>query len=941
MKLKLLSLTLFVFTLFSTTAQQWDGYTLIATQNSTSATLIDTNGTVYKTWSGLTGSNGYSCYLLQGGTLLRTVSANNSTFPNGGKTGRFQKVDWNGNILWDVTYSTTSYCLHHDILPMPNGNVMAIAWEAKTATEASSAGSTVSHVMYPDKIVEFHQTGTNTYSIAWEWHAWDHLMQNNNSGGANYVSSLVNNPQLLNINYGNTQMNSDWLHMNGLDYNEALDQIVVSSHNMNEFYVIDHSTTTAQAATHTGGNAGKGGDILYRWGNPAAYGASGTTNFSTIHDAHWVPAGCPRAGYIAAFNNNGGANGKSAIDLVNPPLNGLNYTITTGQAFSPSTYDFRYQSTDGTNNMGSSEQYPNGNMLVCVALSKKLYEVNSAGTTLWTYTASGNLPQAHRYSNCFINGPQTLTATAASPTVCAGTSVQLSSVATGLGTYTYAWSSGANTQSATVAPTTTTTYTVTATLESGCIATATVTVNVNPLPTASAGNNVTISQGNSTILTATGGTNYAWSNGGSVASITVAPTTTTSYTVTVTNANNCSASASVIVTVTGGTLTVSASANPTTICSGEQVQLNASVGGGSGNNSYSWSSNPNGFSSSLANPTVNPTTNTIYTVTVNDGSSTATGSVSVTVNQIPAVDAGNDVSIQFGTSTTLTATGGGTYTWSNGGSVASITVSPTTTTTYTVTVTNASNCSATADVVVTVTGGALSATVSASDTTICNGETTQLFVTASGGSGNYTYSWTSAPGGFTSTLSNPYITPTVTTTYIVNVSDGSNSTAVTFTVTVLSLPATPTISQSDTLLVSSSATNNQWYYYGALIPGGTGQIQDPDLDGSYQVQVIDANGCSSPLSDPYVYTQPVTSVNEIDFTSAITVYPNPATDVVFVKGFTGAGTYAIKIIDNTGKVVVTGSNNNQISTQDLANGFYMVELRGIGFISFKRLIINR
>lgn len=942
MKCKLLSLVVFCSLAINTLkAQQWDGYTLIATQNSTTATLIDTNSAVYHTWTGLTGQTGYSSYLLPGGVLLRTVKASGTSFNGGGVTGRFQKVSWTGTILWDVTYSTTSYCMHHDVLPMPNGNVMVIAWESKTAAQATAAGSSTSHVMWPDKIVELQQTGATTYSVAWEWHAWDHVMQNTNANGANYVTSLVNNPQLLNINYGNSSNQSDWLHMNGLDYNADLDQIVVSSHNMNQFFVIDHSTTTAEAAGHTGGLGGKGGDFLYRWGNPASYGGTGTADFNVIHDAHWVPAGCPRAGYLVGFNNSGVSNSQSAVDMVNPPLSGHNYTITAGQAYGPATYDYRYTSTDHTSNMGNSEQYPNGNMLVCVALSQKVYEIDPSGTTIWTYTASGGIPQAHRYSNCFINGPQTLAASADNVTVCAGTAVQLSSTATGLGTYSYEWSSGAATQNASVTPATTTTYTVTATLVSGCTATSSITVNVNPLPTASAGNNVSISSGASTTLTATGGGTYAWSNNVNTATNQVSPATTTTYTVTVTSAAGCSATAGVTVNVTGGSLSASATATNTTICAGQSTQLSASATGGTGTNSYAWSSDVGGFTSITQNPTVSPATTTVYTVSVSDGTSTATASVTVTVNPAPAADAGSDVTVAFGTPTTLTATGGGTYLWSNAQTTASITVTPAVTTTYTVTVTGNNGCSATADVVVAITGGNLSAVVSATDTTICNGETTQLLVVASGGSGSYTYSWTSAPSGFTSTLNNPYVTPTTTTTYIVNVSDGVNSTAVTFTVTVLPLPAQPSITQNDTLLVSSSATNNQWYYYGAIINGATNQVLDPDLDGSYQVQVIDANGCSSPLSDAYEYIQ-VTGITDLNLSSSVLLYPNPASNFITLQGSLLDKDFETLIYDQTGRLVLQNQNNKTIATTQLCSGMYIIQIKAAnGQMAYKRFAVSK
>ena len=131
------------------------------------------------------------------------------------------------------------------------------------------------------------------------------MCQDHNSSKDNYVTSIVNNPQLLNINYGGSL--PDRYHMNGLDYNEDLDQIVMSMHNMDGVFIIDHSTTTAEAAGHTGGNSGMGGDFLYRWGNPSSWNASGSTVFNIIHDAHWVSSDHPNyPDYLCGYNNNGG-----------------------------------------------------------------------------------------------------------------------------------------------------------------------------------------------------------------------------------------------------------------------------------------------------------------------------------------------------------------------------------------------------------------------------------------------------------------------------------------------------------------------------------------------------------------------------------------------------------------------------------------------------------
>ncbi len=385
-------------------AQQWGDYTLYATMQGTTAKLIDTNSTVFKTWTFTTNQKTcYSSYLQPGGTLYRTVAKSGNSFTGGPICGKVQRVDWSGAITWDFDYSTLAYCTHHDICPMPNGNVLMIAYERKSAAEVAAAGcNTFFNEMWPDKIIEVQPTGTTTGTIVWEWHAWDHLVQNVDSLKANYHSSIVNHPELLNINYNATK---DWMHMNGVDYNPILDQISFSSHNLDEIYVIDHSTTTAEAASHAGGNSGKGGDLLYRWGRPGAYSASGAQIINVVHDAHWIPEGVPNAGYLVGFNNNGTNNNQSYVDQVNPPVNGYNYNITSGQAFTPASYTLRHTCNGYTSNMGNSQQLPNGNMLVCIATAGNVYEVDPSGNTIWSFNTGASNPKAFRYNNCYINNP--------------------------------------------------------------------------------------------------------------------------------------------------------------------------------------------------------------------------------------------------------------------------------------------------------------------------------------------------------------------------------------------------------------------------------------------------------------------------------------------------------------------------------------------------------
>ena len=372
--------------------------------------LLIPNGNNYHTWTFNSSSRtGYSSYLLPGGTVVRTVSNTGNKLNGGGITGKVQKVDWNGTLLWDFVYSSSTYCLHHDICPLPNGNVLMISYDVKTAAEATKAGCSKNSTIWSEKIIEVKQTGPTTGEIVWEWKLWDHLCQNVNSAKDNYVISISDHPELLNLNYNITQ---DWIHANGLDYNEELDQISISSHMLNEIYVIDHSATKEQAAGHTGGNSGKGGDFLYRWGNPAAYGATGTKVFNIIHDAHWIPVGSPRANYLVGFNNNGISTQKSCIDFINPPYNGYNYYKNDKSPYEPTTYNYRHTCNGHTNDEGNSQQLPNGNSLVCIAMAGILYEVDSLNTLLWSKTIStgsggggqGSISQAFRYSKCYVNG---------------------------------------------------------------------------------------------------------------------------------------------------------------------------------------------------------------------------------------------------------------------------------------------------------------------------------------------------------------------------------------------------------------------------------------------------------------------------------------------------------------------------------------------------------
>jgi hypothetical protein len=429
---------------------------------------------------------------------------------------------------------------------MTNGNVLMISYEVKTSAQAIQAGCSQGITIWAEKIIEVQPTGTTTGTIVWEWHVWDHLCQNYNAAKDNYVTSIVEHPELININY-NTQ--KDWMHANGIDYNEELDQITFSSHMLNELYVIDHSTSTAEAAGHAGGNSGKGGDMLYRWGNPAAYQASGTNIFHVVHDAHWIPQDCPNAGYLVGFNNNGISNNQSCVDLISPPYDGYNYSIESGSAFQPSTYTQRHACSGHSNNECNSQQLPNGNMLICIAQSGYIYEINPSGATIWSKSVSGMLTHAYRYTACYVNGGNiTVEATTSENEICAGSTIQLSASATGGTNYTYSWTSNppgftSTQQNPTVIPTETTTYTVFVS-SNGCTANSSVYVIVNQAPVTP-----TITQNGTTLYSSLAVT-YQWFSEGEIiegeTNQAYTPAQDGAYQVQVGDENNCQSALSEI-----------------------------------------------------------------------------------------------------------------------------------------------------------------------------------------------------------------------------------------------------------------------------------------------------------------------------------------------------------------------------------------------------------
>ena len=367
-----------------------DGFVLFAPTRSNTTYLIDKCGKEVKSWTS-TYNPGLSCYLLSDGTLLRTGVVQSQSFNAGGHGGVIEKIDWNGNVIWTYFISDATNWQHHDVKALPNGNILVIAWESKTNTQAIAKGRNpllVPTTLWSEQILEIQPTGATGGNIVWEWHLWDHLIQDFDNTKPDF-GAVNTNPQLLNINYNATADNSDWIHLNSIDYNVALDQILVSSRVLNEIWVIDHSTSSAEAASHSGGNSGNGGDFLFRWGNPLAYNTGTSTQFFGQHNAQWIQTGLPYENQIMVFNNGNGRTGGnySTIEIINPPVDGFNYTSSL--PYLPASTSWIYN--DGNPNnfyaqlTSGCQQLSNGNVLFCNGPKGTFKEISESGTILWEY----------------------------------------------------------------------------------------------------------------------------------------------------------------------------------------------------------------------------------------------------------------------------------------------------------------------------------------------------------------------------------------------------------------------------------------------------------------------------------------------------------------------------------------------------------------------------
>jgi len=253
------------------------------------------------------------------------------------KNNRIYERDWNDNIIAEIKHNVPELELVYDVIKRSNGNYLVnCRWSVSTNT-LTNIGWNFNNgfANQVDGIVEINPQG----DVVWSWNIAEHTIQDEIQSAPNF-GSVEDNPQLLDAR---AVSSFDWTFgetfmFNGFDYNEELDLILISVRKMSEVIIIDHSTTTQEAAGHSGGNYGKGGDVLFRWGNPSNYNRDTDSDRYLYfqHNPNWIEYGEHKGGIII-FSNGLSTNMGSSVVIIEPEVDENGEFVMKNEEFSPTT----------------------------------------------------------------------------------------------------------------------------------------------------------------------------------------------------------------------------------------------------------------------------------------------------------------------------------------------------------------------------------------------------------------------------------------------------------------------------------------------------------------------------------------------------------------------------------------------------------------------------
>ncbi len=368
--------------------QVQEGYTLFSPLNSFETYLINNCGEIVNQWVS-THTPGNEVFLDEEGRLWRAGKANVSDgIGAGGRGGVIEVFDWNGGLIWSMTRCNSLECMHHDFKRLENGNLLILVWDLYTAEEAIEAGAN------PDLLnldlgvwseyleeININLEVPGQFSTVWQWHAWDHLVQDFDDSKPNFGD--ITSPNKINLNF-NQEVHPDWLHANAIDYNEDLDQIILSIPHFDEFWIIDHDLSSTEAS-------GDAGDLLFRWGNPASYGegTEADQQMFFMHNPHWVKSGLNYENQIIVFNNENVEDNvpTSSVDVINPSILADGTYDLAEDNFLPENPEYRYFLSEdlASHRVSSAQVLPNGNTLICSGVNATLIEINQDEEIVWEY----------------------------------------------------------------------------------------------------------------------------------------------------------------------------------------------------------------------------------------------------------------------------------------------------------------------------------------------------------------------------------------------------------------------------------------------------------------------------------------------------------------------------------------------------------------------------
>jgi len=447
-----------------------------------------------------------------------------------------------------------------------------------------------------------------------------------------------------------------------------------------------------------------------------------------------------------------------------------------------------------------------------------------------------------------------------------------------------------------------------------------------------------ICTGGSLMLTAVGGPSYQWQRDGTdiegATSDTYAVGQAGSYTVLVDNTCGAAASNAMVIEL-NPTPTHSLDATAYTICTGSAIAFTAHDQSAQDDLGYQWYVNDAPLAGAT-DSTVVATLGGLYTAVVTNGitgCTFTTEAVVVTVEVVPAAEVVADGSTTFctGGSVTLSVpvTADLTYQWYLDGALIDGATDPAWVASdpgdYTVVQSNANECASGASTTITVTAESpMAPGVTATEpTTFCAGGGVQLIADALAG---VDYQWF-VDGALIDGGTGAQLTVIAAGAYTVMVTTANDCSATSDPATevvVNALPDPPVISPDGGVLLASGTGTFQWYLDGVEIPEAAAAAWEPVANGSYAVEVTDANGCSS-ISDAYVVL--TTGVNEVTGGS-VQVVPNPSNGSFAIQ-LSGAQGRTYEILDATGKRFRTGRLNELRTNMDMSSaeqGMYFLHV---------------